>query len=112
MLKNKKCRIEWSPAALQDLELIAVYISSRGYPGNARHVVSKILKTAGQLHKSPRAGRIPPELRELSLAQYREIVCKPYRILYRTTEKIIYVLAVLDGRRDLSEWLVLRTLQS
>ncbi len=50
-------------------------------------------------------GRIPPELRAIGVHLYREILVKPYRIVYRPGSRTVHVYAVLDGRRDISETL-------
>ncbi|MFZ0134268.1 MAG: hypothetical protein WAK95_17140 [Desulfobacterales bacterium] len=41
------------------------------------------------------------ELLAVGLREYREIVFKPYRIIYRVMAKNVYVMVIADGRRDL-----------
>lgn len=45
-------------------------------------------------------GRIVPELRRRGITVYRELVAAPYRILYRVVRDEVWVVAVIDGRRD------------
>lgn len=47
-------------------------------------------------------GRVVPELRARGLMAYRELIVPPYyRIMYRVEEREVWVIAVLDHRRDL-----------
>jgi toxin ParE1/3/4 len=52
-----------------------------------------------------------PELREIGVTEYREVVRKPYRIVYFTVGRQVYVVAILDGRRDLEDLLARRLLR-
>jgi toxin ParE1/3/4 len=44
--------------------------------------------------------------------QYREVIERPWRILYRIDGDTVLVLAVLDGRRELRSLLLERLLRS
>jgi toxin ParE1/3/4 len=46
-------------------------------------------------------GRVVPELRVRGITIYREIAVLPYRIIYRVEPREVWVVAVLDHRRDL-----------
>ena len=48
-------------------------------------------------------GRVVPELARLNLRTYRELVVKPYRVLYRVSRIEVHVLAVFDARRSLED---------
>ena len=54
-------RVEWSPAALTDVEAIATYIS-RDSVAYAAAVVKRILDSTRNLTKFPFIGRIVPDL--------------------------------------------------
>ena len=62
----------------------------------------KIKERSGLLHTNPQQGRIVPELKSFG-DKYREIIIKPWRILYSINNKIVNILLVIDGRRDLEE---------
>jgi toxin ParE1/3/4 len=47
-------------------------------------------------------GRVVPELRVRGITTYRELVSLPYRILYRALAREVWIVAVLDHRRDLA----------
>ena len=42
-----------------------------------------------------------PELRLRGITLYRELIRAPYRIIYRIVGAEVWVLAIVDGRRDL-----------
>lgn len=46
-------------------------------------------------------GRVVPELRIRGITTYREIIVVPYRIIYRVEPGAVWIVAVLDHRRDL-----------
>ncbi len=50
-------------------------------------------------------GRMVPELQTRGIAVYRELIRGPYRIVYRVIGREVWVLAVVDGRRDLGSLL-------
>lgn len=77
---------------------------------SAREILSTPKKTATKLERFPDRGRYVPELRTMDIFTYRELVSRPWRIIFRREENSVFVLAVLDSRRDLEslliEWLV------
>ena len=52
------------------------------------------------------------ELLTLGIREYRQIFFKPYRIIYRVMEKNVYVLLIVDGRRDMQSLLQRRLLDA
>ena len=53
-------------------------------------------------------GSVPKELLALGIAQYRQIIVKPFRIIYEALPERIIVHAILDGRRDIESLLTQR----
>jgi len=53
-----------------------------------------------------------PELKDVGITDYRELISAPYRIFYRITGRVVSILGVLDGRRDLEEILIHRAIAS
>lgn len=88
-------QVEWSPEALEDLELIAEYIE-RDSPFYASAVVSKLVDTARGLPELPEMGRVVPEL---GVDFLRERFVYSYRLIYRVDPERILVLAVIHGKR-------------
>ncbi len=100
-------RVLWTETAIRDLESLVSYIA-RDAPINADKVLAQVQARAESLHTVPECGRHVPELLRHGLAIWRELIVKPYRILYRIEEQTVYVLAVLDSRRDLEDVLLER----
>ena len=104
---NKKHEVIWSNIAENDLTNIIEYIAVDS-TSNAVKIFKKIKKRASNLYHSPERGRIVPELRDHGIFQYRELVIPPWRIMYRISEKNIYVLSVLDSRQNIEDILLKR----
>lgn len=102
--------VRWTHAAEADLHAIVDCIAANE-PANARHVLDRLLTRAASLRQQAERGRRIPELRGLGLANHRELVVAPWRMLYRIADSQVDVLAVLDTRRDLRSLLFQRLLQ-
>ena len=90
--------------AARDLEEIYNYIALHDSPQNADYVLSRIEKVFSSLSEFPERGVYPDELLALGIREYREIFFKPYRIIYRVMDNIVYVLLIVDGRRDMQSF--------
>ena len=93
-------RVLWTDIAKADLYEIVTYIAADSVT-SAVAVLDKIENRAHTLERFPERGRRVPELRAVDVLLYRELVEEPWRIVYRYDDKRVYVLAVLDARRDL-----------
>jgi len=60
------------------------------------------------LNQFPDRGRIVPELKAYGILSYRELIISPWRVVYRTSEQKVYVLAVIDSRRNIEDILIER----
>jgi len=63
------------------------------------------------LAEFPDMGSIPKELLSLGIRQYRQVIQKPYRIIYETCADKFVMHAILDGRRDMQSLLLQRILR-
>ena len=97
--------------AVRDLEDLYQYIALHDAPGKAQNVLTNIEKTLGSLTKSPERGAYPKELLALGIREYREVFFKPYRLIYRIVENRVYILLIIDGRRDMQSLLQRRLLE-
>ena len=98
--------------AARDLEDLYDYIDMHDVPGKADYVLEQIEKAFNSLSENPQCGAYPKELLAIGLQEYREIFFKPYRIIYRIMNKKVYVLLIVDGRRDMQTLLQRRLLQT
>lgn len=105
-----KFRVQWTASAQQDLLEIGQYIAADDLD-QALLVVEKIEKRAKTLVQFPNRGRIVPELLAIGFSAYREVVVRPWRIIYRIDERRVYVIAVLDSRRELKDILLERLIR-
>lgn len=91
-------KVIWTETALDNIDAIAEYISidSQFY---ATQFVKKIFESSIKLEKFPEIGRLVPELR---FYNYREILFKKYRIIYRIEADDVYIISVHHSSRLLS----------
>ncbi|HME43935.1 MAG TPA: type II toxin-antitoxin system RelE/ParE family toxin [Syntrophorhabdales bacterium] len=104
---KKSYDVRWSETAERDLIAIVEYIADDS-PSRAYEVFKEVRRKASGLRTFPDRGRIVPELQEQGITQYHELVVSPWRIIYRTSERTVYVLAVLDSRRSMEDILLRR----
>lgn len=98
--------------AARDLEELYDYIALHDAPQKADYVLKQVEKAFSTLSEFPERGAYPKELVALGIREYREIFFKPYRIIYRVIDKNIYVLSIVDGRRDMQTLLQRRLLDA
>ena len=110
-MPDREFEVLWPETAARDLEEIIAFIALDS-PTNARRVLAKLEARAESLTIMPHRGRVVPELRDLSLEPWREILERPYRLIYRVSEATVLIMAALDGRRDLEDLLLRRLLRS
>jgi len=97
--------------AKQDIESIAFYIAQNDDPRKAKNLVAKLKAEMNNLDMFPERGAYPEELLLLDIREVREVYYGPYRIFYRIVGRVVQILAVADGRRDLQAFLVNRVLR-
>lgn len=97
-------------SAERDLEEIYDYIAETDTPGNANHVLMKLMEVAESLATFPERGSYPKELLLLGIHEYRQAHFKPYRLIYRVMGKQVFIYMIADGRRDMQTLLSRRML--
>jgi toxin ParE1/3/4 len=98
--------------AARDLNELYDYIAVHDSPRKADYILEQIDKTFSRLSEFPERGVYPKELLKLGIREYREIFFKPYRIIYRVMDKNVYVMLIVDGRRDMQSLLQRRLLDA
>jgi toxin ParE1/3/4 len=104
---NPNFQVIWTSVGENDLKEIIEYISAES-PQNALSILKKIKKKASSLYTLPERGRIVPELQDQGIFQYRELVLPPWRLIYRVAERKVFVLSVIDSRRNVEDVLLKR----
>jgi addiction module RelE/StbE family toxin len=92
-------RVHWTQNAVEHLVNIYEYIALNS-PTYAKRVVDRITRRSQQIADQPLSGRKVPEYQSDDI---RELIEKPYRIIYRIKADQIDVLAVIHGARLLPE---------
>ena len=92
-------RIVWSPRSIRDLELIRGFIAedSQAY---AALMLERLVFAAERLQRFPRLGRVVPEREDSEL---RELIVRPFRLVYRLRSGDIEIVTVFRSSRLLPE---------
>jgi plasmid stabilization system protein ParE len=92
-------KLIWSPAARDDLHDITVFIA-RDDSDRAMSFGYELISEIDRLQEVPESGRIVPEYRN---AVIREIIFRPYRIVYRVhpDSKVCEIARVWHSARGL-----------
>jgi toxin ParE1/3/4 len=90
-------KVYWTPEARERLLEIQTYISQFS-PTAARSVTSRLLQRSRKLASPPITGRRLPEYPETDL---REVLERPFRLIYRLKEDQIEILTVKHYRQRL-----------
>jgi len=108
---SKKYTVYWSKSAQVDLIEMIEYISLDSY-NIAEEIFEKIKKQTIKLEKFPERERTIPELNFYNITNYRELIKTPWRIIYRIEEHKVYILAVIDSRRNFEDIILKRLLRT
>ena len=106
-MADKDYEIFWTHWANFDLKDILTYIS-RDSPQTAHKIMDKIDETVNNLVFFPNKGRKIPELASYNVGNYREIIISPWRLFYKVEENKIYIIGIIDGRRNIEDILLKR----
>lgn len=103
--------ITWTRTAVRDLDEILEYIAAERGVNQALQLYETIRHSIASLATMPCRLRQVPELHDVGLFEYREIIERPYRLMFRVADREVVILAILDSRRDLEELLILRAIE-
>jgi len=96
-------RIIWTEDAAEDLIEIVSYQKTKYGLERAKKVYSGIQNTVRSLTDFNQKGRIVPELSAIGMNSYNEIIFSPWRIIYKVTSDSVYIVSLLDGRRNVED---------
>ena len=92
-------RVHWTENAIDHLANIYEYIAFNS-PTYARRMIDRITRRTEQIAEHNLSGRKVPEY---DAEDIRELIEKPYRIIYRIKPEQIDVIAVIHGARLMPE---------
>lgn len=90
-------KVHWTNKALEHLLAIYEYIAQTS-PTYADRTVDRLTRRSEQIGSFPESGRRVPEY---DRSDVREVIEKPYRLIYRIKKEQIDVLAVFHGAQQL-----------
>ena len=102
---DKKYFVKWTAPAREDINEIIDYISKTNI-NYAVKILDSIEKNVKKLDKFPESYRIVPELEKHGYFLYREIIVEYWRIIYKIENNYVYIMLVIDGRRNLEDLLL------
>ena len=92
-----RLELRWTERATEQLAVITEYISITS-PVYAEEVVERIAKRFEQVQVFPESGRVLPEAHPGE--SLRELIERPYRLIYALHEASVEVVAIVHGRQD------------
>ena len=90
-------RVHWTNRALDHLLAIHEYVAQNSEI-YAERLVDRLTRRSEQIGLFPQSGRMVPEYKR---ADIREVIERPYRIIYRVKEDQIDVLSVVHSAQQL-----------
>ena len=90
-------RVHWTNTAIDHLLAIHAYAAQQSRP-YADRLIDRLTRRSEQIGRFPQSGRMLPERRREDL---REVIERPYRIIYRVKSEQIDVLAVVHSAQQL-----------
>jgi toxin ParE1/3/4 len=95
---SRKYRITFAISAVQDLEAIRTWYADQQVPEIGERLLAEIFSSVHRLEDFPRIGRVVPEF---GIANLREIVHPPFRIVYRIDKGSVRIVRVWRSERAL-----------
>jgi plasmid stabilization system protein ParE len=92
---TKRYKVILTQLAQKDLEQIYYYIAADSIK-NARHFVLELEKKIYSLDTFPERQPLITE-NKFFATDYRHLIYKKYRIIYRVSEKAVFILRVIHG---------------
>ncbi len=106
----KKFEILWTKSAEYDLELIIQYLKLDSV-SIAKEIFIELIKECENLYYFPQRKRVVPELQQIGIFKYREIIYKRWRVIFKIENEKVYILLVVDSSRNLEDILFQRLIK-
>ena len=88
-------RVVWTDTARHDVRNILFFISNDA-PYRAGIFINELIDSTDRLESFPLSGRIIPEKNN---SDYRELIFRNYRIMYRIRDSLVEILQVYHSSR-------------
>ena len=106
----KDFKVVWTKNAEFDLESIIEYIKTDNIK-IAKDIFFEIKNRCDVLPIFPTSRRIVPELQQIGILKYRELIYKRWRVVYKIEGVKIFILSVVDSNRNVEDILFQRLLK-
>ncbi len=106
----KDFKVIWTKNAEFDLESIIEYIKTDSVQ-TAKNIFFEIKNRCDDLSILPASRRIVPELQQIGVLKYRELIYKRWRIIYKIENEKVYIVTVVDASRNVEDILFQRLLK-
>ncbi len=104
-------RIRYTAGALSDLLQLRRYVIGRFDATTWSRSLAELRDRVALLADQPRLGTVPPELEELGIDRYLELAVGRNRVIYELRDGTVFILLVVDHRRDFRAVLARRLLE-
>lgn len=94
----RKKKINFAVSAVEDLEAVRSWYADQQIPQVGQRLLGELLAEVERLADFPESGRIVPEF---GIVHLREIIHRPFRIVYRLDKRGIAVVRVWRSERTL-----------
>ena len=107
-------KIEWTPDGVDSFNEILEYYKDRAGENTANNIYDKIIKEIELLAFEKIKTKRTQELKDIGILDVYELVINPWKVYYKISRdnKKIYILFVLDGRRNLEEILISKVIDN
>ena len=107
-------KIEWTPDGVDSLNEILEYYVFRAGENVANNIYEKIIKEIELLKTEELKTKQTQELKDIGIHDVYELVVTPWKVYYKikNNDKKVYILFVLDSRRNIEEILISKVIDN
>ena len=107
-------KIEWTPDGIDSLNEILEYYLDNAGENVANNIYKKIIKEIDLLEVEGIKTKQTQELKDIGIFDVYELVINPWKIYYKikSDNKKVYILFVLDSRRNIEEILISKVIDN
>jgi toxin ParE1/3/4 len=102
---TKYYKVQITSSVIYDIQEIIDYIAEDN-AAIALEILDRLENKINSLKEYPERGRVVPELLNQNIMEYHEIIETPWRIIYKIMDLNVFILTVLDGRRNVQDILL------
>lgn len=96
--------------AVRDLDTLLTIYADNNSGGDQDKAIEQLRDCVDRLIRAPDQYAVPRELGNLGIQEYRELSCGNYRLIYRQTERKLFIYLIADARLEIQTLLARRLL--